>query len=134
MIRTLRQTWRDFEESVPGKRFQERFERRQRSEKHFFQKALSVGGGILIMAAGLFFLAAPGPGVLVLLVGAGLIAQESFHVARALDWLEVRLRKLVGWSLHVWRHCPLVLKIAIVFLAIALLVAAAFGTYQLLIA
>lgn len=36
----------------------------------------------------------PGPGVLAVVVGAGLLARESYYVAVGLDALEVRLRRL----------------------------------------
>ena len=42
---------------------------------------------------GVFFLAVPGPGIPILLVGLALIAQESSTLARWLDRTEVRLRR-----------------------------------------
>ncbi len=55
------------------------------------------------MAAGLFFLPAPGPGFLILFAGAALLAEESLTAARALDWTEVRLRRLAKWGRRAWR-------------------------------
>jgi Putative transmembrane protein (PGPGW) len=53
----------------------------------------------LFMAAGFVLLFIPGPGLVFLFVGAFLIAQQSLLAARALDWSELRLKKLLAWSL-----------------------------------
>jgi hypothetical protein len=52
----------------------------------------------------MFFLLVPGPGILVLFVGAGLLAEQSLITARALDWTEIRLRRLVAWAQKAWRR------------------------------
>jgi hypothetical protein len=49
----------------------------------------TVGIGMLLLAAGLAMLVLPGPGLLVGLLGAALIAGESLSVARLLDRLDV---------------------------------------------
>jgi hypothetical protein len=46
------------------------------------------------MLSGFILLFVPGPGLLLIAVGAALLARESLAVARALDWLEVRGRRL----------------------------------------
>jgi hypothetical protein len=86
------------------------------------------------MAAGIIFLPAPGPGTIIFFIGASLIAQESFLAARALDWTELRLRKLAAWSLGVWHHTSLMVKILLMLFAMALTGAVGFGVYELLIA
>jgi hypothetical protein len=52
------------------------------------------------VAVGLFFVVAPGPGVLFLLPGAALLSQESLALARLLDrgeiWLRTKLRRTNG--------------------------------------
>ena len=84
----FRQQWQSFVQSEPGKRFQER------NRRHSGQRRYGVlAGGIALMLIGLFFLIAPGPGIPFLLLGAALIAEESFVAARFLDWLELWLRK-----------------------------------------
>jgi hypothetical protein len=78
----------------PGRRFQNLFQRHHRPGRNVLARILALLGGTLVLAAGVFFLFAPGPGVLVLLLGAGLIARESEAAARLLDRVEVRIR---GW-------------------------------------
>lgn len=103
MFRRIKRSWQRFKADPPGERFQEQF-RRRRLARGALQKALFIGGGALLMAAGFFFLFVPGPGLLVLLIGAILIAQQSLLAARALDWLEVRARKLLARSLRFRRR------------------------------
>ena len=59
-------------------------------------RALSIIGGAILIAAGLFMLVAPGPGILVLIVGCALVAEESMLMARFLDWSEVRIRRAIS--------------------------------------
>jgi hypothetical protein len=56
------------------------------------------------MGAGLFFLLAPGPGLLIFLIGALLVAEESRTIARLLDGADLRLRRLAAWVLAHWRR------------------------------
>jgi uncharacterized protein (TIGR02611 family) len=132
MFDKLKQSWRDFEEDTPGKRFQDYYKRRHQSRQSAWRKALFIASGLLIIAAGVFMLVAPGPGLLVVFLGAMLIAQQSLLAARALDWLELRLRELTVWSLRRWRCAPWMIKALLVVLAIALSGALALGTYLLL--
>ena len=108
MLDTLKQHWHEFAAPAPGQRFEEHFNRRQRHRPSaLHKKILAIGGGILTMGAGLFFLLAPGPGILILLLGATLVAQESLWAARLMDWLDLRLRPLVDWAWtrwHRWRN------------------------------
>ncbi len=132
MLEKLKQGWRDFEEGPPGERFQQRFKRHQQSTRGALSKSLFITAGILIMVAGIFFLPAPGPGALILLIGAGLIAQEFLLAARALDWAELRVRKLAAWSLETWHRTSLGQKVVLMLFAMTLAAAAGFGAYGLL--
>ena len=101
MMQRLKKSWRELKAAKAGERFQERY--RRSSGEGPLRKVLFIGGGILVMAAGVFFLPAPGPGMLILVVGAGLIAEESLIAARALDWMEIRLRRFAKWARRAWR-------------------------------
>jgi hypothetical protein len=72
------------------------------------------------------------PPEIISIIGAGLIAQEFLVVARALDWTELRLRRLATWSLGVWRRASLVVKILLLLLVMALVAAGGAGAYILL--
>jgi hypothetical protein len=43
-------------------------------------------------------LVAPGPGIVVLVIGASLVAQESLQAARLLDRAEVLVRRIIAWA------------------------------------
>jgi hypothetical protein len=105
MFDTLHQRWHQFAAVPPGQRFQAHFARRQQTRpRGLHQKILAIGGGVLVMGAGLFFLLAPGPGILIFLVGALLVAEESRTVARLMDGADLRLRRLAAWASARWRQ------------------------------
>lgn len=77
----------------PGRRFQERYRRKSATDRGRLERWACVFAGIGLTLVGIFFLAAPGPGIPILAVGLALIAQESAAVARLLDRAEVRVRR-----------------------------------------
>ncbi len=134
MLEKLKQGWRAFEHDPPGERFRQRFKRSQQSDRSVVYKLVFVASGVFIMAVGVFLLAVPGQGVLVVLIGAGLDAQVSSSAARALDWCELRVRKLAAWSLKKWRRASLMMKIVLVLLVAVFVLAASLAAYELLLA
>ena len=84
----------DIVHATPGRRFQERYRRKSRTERGRVARWAAIFAGIGLTVVGLFFLAVPGPGIPILALGLALIAQESAAMARLLDRAEVRLR---GW-------------------------------------
>lgn len=90
MLNAIRAHWREFKKEKSGRRFESRFESR-RGAGTLARKVLMMGGGIALVLVGVIFLAIPGPGIPVLIIGAGMIAGESRAAARALDALEARI-------------------------------------------
>lgn len=86
--------WHLFASDQPGERFVNLHKRRQEQRQGSFSwgRILFVGAGILLIIAGLFFMAVPGPGLPVLVAGLGLMGSESLVMARGLDWTEQKLR------------------------------------------
>ena len=94
----MKENWRRYRASKPGRRFQDRY-RRQESE-HCWQdprKLFYVVGGLTIALGSLLLGVLPGPGTLTFFVGLGMIAGEFRLVARLLDWAKVRARELGRW-------------------------------------
>jgi hypothetical protein len=83
----------DIVHSLPGRRFQERYRRKSRTERGRLARWAVVIAGIILTLVGIFFLAVPGPGIPILAIGLALIAQESAVTARLLDRAEVRIRR-----------------------------------------
>lgn len=57
---------------------------------------MMIAAAIVLIAIGIAMLVLPGPGLIFLVGGIGLIAQELLVVARALDALELQLRSWFG--------------------------------------
>jgi UPF0716 family protein affecting phage T7 exclusion len=100
MLKHLKQNWRRFKAGLPGRRFQQQFRLRQGFRSGAARKALFITAGILLAAAGIILLFVPGPGIIALLIGAVLIAQQSSLAARAFDRIEIRLRKFIRATFH----------------------------------
>jgi uncharacterized protein (TIGR02611 family) len=132
MWEEVKQTWRRFKAGNPGQRFQQEFRRRHSAGRSPIQKALLIVGGLLLMAAGFLLLFIPGPGLVLFFVGGFLIAQQSLVAARMLDWSEIRLRKLLAWSLRAWRHSSTALKLLLVVVAVVVLGAVGLGVFKFL--
>ena len=58
-----------------------------------WKRCAFFAAGIVLTLVGVCFLALPGPGLPILVVGLALIAQESVTMARLLDRTELRLRR-----------------------------------------
>ena len=86
-------SWGRFVQGEPGHRFHERYQRKQREKGSAWKRCALVCCGAVLTLVGLFFMAVPGPGIPILLVGLALIAQESAVTARFLDRAELRLRR-----------------------------------------
>ena len=132
MWEKFKQTWRRLKVGKPGQRFQQEFRRRHGAGRSTIQKALLVIGGLVFMAAGFLLFFIPGPGLLFLFAGGFLIAQQSLVAARALDWSEIRLRKLLAWSLRAWRRSSPTLKVILVVAAVGVLGAVGLGVFRFL--
>jgi uncharacterized protein (TIGR02611 family) len=134
MIGRMKGGWQQFKRGRPGHRFQDRYRRNQQSSSGRFslRKILNIVGGSAIVLAGVFLLAAPGPGWLVLFVGLGMISGELLPVARSLDWAEVRLRWMARKARDLWRASPHVVRVLIIVVLLSCVAALAYGTYYLL--
>jgi hypothetical protein len=85
---------------------------------------MQIGIAVLILIVGIAMMPLPGPGFPIVLVGAALLARESSRAARALDWLEVKIRSVWAWGVHRWRKISPALKVSIFLVAAANLAAA----------
>jgi hypothetical protein len=100
---TLKKSWRELASGSPGERFQSRYHHKMRSGRKGSRVPL-LGAGIALILAGIVLLVVPGPGSLLILVGAAFLAEESLVVSRLLDRIEVQLRKLIAAATSGWRR------------------------------
>ena len=133
-LQRMKTHWWDFKTGTPGRRFKDRYRRRQREGHGPVMKFLSLGFGLVVFAIGLVLLPAPGPGFLVVFPGAVLIAEESYLAARAFDWIEVKLRALAAWSKRAWKRASIAMKTVVVVGTIVLAVGAGFVAYEVVFA
>jgi len=61
-----------------------------------------------------------------------MLGGELLPVARFLDWIEVRLRKLVRWVSVAWNSTPGVGKALIVLAILTIVATSTYGAYHLL--
>ena len=98
MAVSVRRQWEHFSASPTGRRFEARYRVRRSSRSGTFRKILISALGFLLLLAGAAMMVLPGPGLLALLLGALLIAEESLFAARLLDRMDVWIsRKLEAW-------------------------------------
>jgi hypothetical protein len=130
----IRESWDLLRASLPGHRFQDRYYRRHRGSHLPLNvwSILNIALGALVVLVGLFFMAAPGPGFLVALLGLALLSSELLPVARLLDRAEVVGRKLGRELLDLWFLASPAVRVALIVLALAVLGALGYGTYYLL--
>lgn len=96
-LRRLLAGWKELRTAGPGTRFQAHYERAHEPRWNYGVRALCIVGGVCLTLLGLLLSLLPlVPGSALSVVGAGLIAAESRTVARWLDRLEVKLRRIVG--------------------------------------
>ena len=89
--------------------------------------ALYLVGGSVLAVASLLLAPLPGPGMLTVLLGLGMVAGEFRPGARLLDRGEVRARRLARWVGGIWRSSAagkaLVVSVAAICAAAVLYVA-----------
>lgn len=129
MIESLRASWRRLAREEPGSRFQAEYRARRAAERSRLGRLLRVALGIVVMGAGFVFLPAPGPGMLIILGGAALLARESRLMARLLDRLEVRGRRIARGVAGLWRRAVVPVRILIGFAGGVLVAAVAAIAY-----
>jgi hypothetical protein len=88
--------WRDLKAAPPGERFELAYRSNRELGRRGWKRGAAIFGGAVLIAVGLFMLVAPGPGILVLVLGAALVAGESLLMARFLDGAEVRIRRAIS--------------------------------------
>src|SRR4051812_13329096 len=96
MFGALKRRMRRFMTVPSGERFRAFYHRHHR-RPHLARTIMTIGAGLALIAVGLILLVLPGPGLLVGAFGAALLAGESLTVARAMDWVDVRVT-------NVWRR------------------------------
>jgi uncharacterized protein (TIGR02611 family) len=104
MLRWLKLQWRDVKCGRPGTRFKQRWRAREQRRRSYFAKPLYMTAGLFVFLVGLVMLPAPGPGCIVVFIGAAMMAEESFRVASVLDRIELKGRRLLVRAARSWKR------------------------------
>ena len=86
--------------------------------------------GVVLAIGGLVLLFIPGPGLLVILFGLGLLGGQSKLLARALDRVEPSLRRGGRAAVRIWKRRSLATQVLLVAIAVLIGAAAAYGLYR----
>jgi hypothetical protein len=132
MIGRARRSWLLFKNTKPGDRFQVRYYRRRQSGPGRLSMIFNVVVGSTLVIVSTLFGWAPGPGLVTLIIGLGMVGGEFLPVARFLDWAEVTLRRLARGARYVWTRSPLAGKVLIVLAILACVAGLGYGVYHLL--
>ena len=86
--------WSALWQARAGQRFQELYRRRHDRRASELRRIGLIVAGLLLILVGAILILTPGPGGLVLLAGALVLAVQSHAAARLFDRSELRLRRL----------------------------------------
>lgn len=130
MFEGIRKHFHKLLDDEPGERFQKQFHRRHKHRDHpILDKLLFIGGGIIVIAAGILGLPLPGPGTLIIIIGFGLLAQESLRLSKFLDWLEVEVRQIMDPIKERWDQASAALKVVLAIFGLIICAFIAWGIF-----
>lgn len=124
----LESQWKAFKHDEPGHRFEHQHERMKKSGRGFFVGAAVVGA--ILVSGGVVLLFIPGPGLLVIVFGLGLLAGLSERLAHVLDRIEPVIRRWARRAKAAWKRASIPAKVALIAMAVALAGAAGYGVYR----
>jgi hypothetical protein len=124
-IGRAKEKWRLFWSLDPGHRFQTRYHshrrRHETGEASKWGRIFNLVGGPTLIIAGFAFLPTPGPSYIIIVIGLWMLAGELQPLARAIDWVEMKLRKLGRWIKGRRSHLPAVVWVLIISASVAAL-------------
>jgi hypothetical protein len=112
MLEKWKRSWKAFRNAPPGKRFLARHQTREDSGSPAGRVA-AVALGLVLILVGAVLLVIPGPGLIVIAFGAALVAQEFLWMAKALDRLELGLRRWYRAGRRFWKSASTAARAAL---------------------
>lgn len=131
MFQSFKETWDKIQDDPPGERFYRQYHRRQEARETVLNRVLFIGVALVFLIIGIIFIFTPGPGLLFIFVGLGLIAQESLWLSKALDKLEVYLRRWVDWGKEQWNDSSRVVQVLIITVIVMISAGALYVAYRI---
>ncbi|MGN6521163.1 MAG: PGPGW domain-containing protein [Dokdonella sp.] len=94
MFRTLKARWRAFVAVPRGERFQAHHRRSHKAGTSRTMRIVAIAAALVLIVLGIVMLVLPGPGLIVMLAGAVLLAEESVFVARMMDRIDLAVMRI----------------------------------------
>lgn len=113
----------------PGRRFRETRKEAAAGRGKLGRSVLAILGA-LVVTVGLFFLAVPGPGILIAAAGLFLVSLASRRTARLLDRGELLLRKLIDRATRQWAAAPMSVRMLLVAAGVLLAASVGYATLR----
>jgi hypothetical protein len=129
------QEWRRFfKESATGRRFRDRYHRRQQADRGRStpRRVCYVALGVAIAMGSLLLAPLPGPGWGTFFVGLAMVGGEVLQVARLLDRAEVILKEALRGAKGVWDKSSPAVRALIALTISGCVVASVYGAYHVL--
>jgi hypothetical protein len=101
VFKSLKNSWHELLRESPGRRFQGRYQRARETHSRG-NRLLRQWTAVALILVGVVLLIVPGPGTVLIALGAALLAEESLTVARLLDRLEIRCRRAISELRRKW--------------------------------
>ncbi len=133
MIERISTSWHLFASSRAGLRFRERYQHRRSRRRGGFDLArvLYVVGGVALLVTSALFGWLPVLGWGTVVLGLGMIAGEFYPLARLMDRLEVRTRRLFGPLAKTLRRLPAWVQLSASLTIAAFTFTLVYGMYSL---
>ncbi len=135
MFEVVEKSVKSYSKGKPGQRFRARYRSRSRERSSPIdpRRILRWVAGLACFAIGGVLTIFPGPAILFFLLGGGLLASESWWVARSLDGVERWLQPWMQRASRRWKRLsPLQRKVAATTMALTSLGLLVAGTWMAL--
>jgi hypothetical protein len=117
-----------------GTRFTRRHKRMLARKRSIWVRIGRVLASGLVGAAGVAMLALPGPGLLVIVLALAMLGGEFAWVARLMDRAELWLRERWLDARRFWSRAGWVLRVTLIVIAVAVVIATGLGAWHLFFA
>lgn len=131
MATTLMSRWQKFHHGTPGRRFRDRYQANRRKIRSYpwIGRLVRTALAVAALAIGVVLMFIPGPAILFFFIAGTLLAADSLAIARILDVLELRLRKIWKWIVRHWKATPAYGKVMLAGALAASSLACAYAAY-----
>jgi hypothetical protein len=133
MQASLSKKWHALSSGTPGRRFKDRYHRSHRGSKKSNVLARVIRFSIAGVAAaiGVLLTVIPGPAIPFYFLAGALVATDWLWMAKVLDWVELRMRRVFTRIRRLWNRLPTAGKVALAIAGGCLSLASTYLTYRL---